>query len=174
MKNLIAWFADNHVAANLLMILIVVGGVVSLPLLRTEVFPVVTPNEISVNVSYLGAGPTEVEQNITIPVEDALRGVANIKKMTSRSGRGSSRITLQVERQANIQTVVDEVQSRIDGIRSFPRDIEPPRIRHNVQNDDIIDIIISGVTDQKTLATVARRVRSELLALPAVNLIDAR
>ena len=49
MKNLIAWFADNHVAANLLMILIVVGGVVSLPLLRTEVFPVVTPNEISVN-----------------------------------------------------------------------------------------------------------------------------
>ena len=174
MKNLIAWFADNHVAANLLMILIVVGGVVSLPLLRTEVFPVVTPNEISVNVSYLGAGPTEVEENITIPVEDALRGVANIKKMTSRSGRGSSRITLQVERQANIQTVVDEVQSRIDGIRSFPRDIEPPRVRHNVQNDDIIDIIISGVTDQKTLATVARRVRSELLALPAVNLIDAR
>jgi len=174
MKNLIAWFADNHVAANLLMILIVVGGVVSLPILRTEVFPVVTPNEISVNVSYLGAGPTEVEENITIPVEDALRGVANIKKMTSRSGRGSSRITLQVERQANIQTVVDEVQSRIDGIRSFPRDIEPPRVRHNVQNDDIIDIIISGATDQKTLATVARRVRSELLALPAVNLIDAR
>ena len=174
MKNLIAWFADNHVAANLLMVLIVVGGVVSLPLLRTEVFPVVTPNEVSVSVSYLGAGPSEVEENITIPVEDALKGVAGIKKMSSRSRRGSSSVTLQVERSANIQIVVDEVQSRIDGIRSFPRDIEPPRVRHNIQNDDIIDIIVSGNADQKTLAGVARRVRSDLLALPEVNLIEVR
>ncbi len=174
MKNLIAWFAENHVAANLLMILIVVGGVVSLPLLRTEVFPVITPNEISVRVSYLGAGPNEVEENITIPIEDALQGVANIKKMSSRSFRGSSRVTLQIDRGASVQIVIDEVQSRIDGIRSFPRDIEPPRVQHNIQNDDIIDIIVSGDTDQKTLAGVARRVRSDLLGLPEVNLIEVR
>ncbi len=174
MRNLIAWFADNHVAANLLMILIIIGGAVSLPLLRTEVFPFNTPNEISVTVSYLGAGPNEVEQNITIPIEDALKGVANIKKMISRSRRGSSQVSLQLDRGANIQIVMDEVQSRIDGIRSFPRDIEPPRVRHDIQNDDIIDIIVSGNTDQKTLAGVARRVQQDLLALPDVNLIEIR
>jgi len=174
MRNLIAWFADNHVAANLLMILIIVGGVVSLPLLRTEVFPVVSTDEIIVSVSYLGAGPAEVETNITIPIEEALKGVANIKKMSSRSGRGSSRVTLQLDHGANIQIVMDEVQSRIDGIRAFPRDIEPPRVRHNIQNDDIIDVIVSGNTDQKTLANVARRVKSDLLALPDVTLIDIR
>ncbi len=174
MKNLIAWFADNHVAANLLMLLIIIGGVVSLPLLRTEVFPVITPNEITVSVSYLGAGPAETEANITIPIEDALQGVPNIQKMSSRSGRGSSRVTLQLDRGANIQIVMDEVQSRIDSIRSFPTNIEPPRVTHNIQNDDIIDVIVSGNTDQKTLAGVARRVRDDLLALPDVNLIDGR
>ncbi len=174
MKSLIAWFAGNHVATNLLMILIIIGGIVSLPLLRTEVFPVVTPNEVMVSVSYLGAGPNEVEQNITIPIEEALKGVADVKKMSSRSGRGSSRVTLQLNHSANIQTVVNEVQSRIDGIRSFPRDIEPPKVRQEIQNDDIIDIIISGNTDQKTLAGVARQVRSDLLALPEVTLIDAQ
>ena len=97
MRNLIAWFADNHVAANLLMVLIIVGGVVSLPLLRTEVFPVVTSDEIIVSVSYLGAGPAEVEENITIPIEETLKGVPNIRKMSSRSSRGSSRVTLQLE-----------------------------------------------------------------------------
>ena len=174
MKNLIAWFADNHVAANLLMMLIIIGGIVSVPLLRTEVFPVITPNEITVSVSYLGAGPNEVEDNITIPIEEALKGVANIKKTSSRSRRGTSRVTLQLDRGANVQIVMDEIQSRIDGIRSFPRDIEPPRVRHDIQNDDIIDIIVSGDTDQKTLAAVARRVRSDLLSLPDVTLIDVR
>ncbi len=174
MKNLIAWFADNHVAANLLMLLIIVGGAVSLPMLRTEVFPMVNADEINVSVSYLGAGPAEVEENITIPIEDALRGVSNIKKMSSRSGRGSSRVTLQLDHSANLQIVMDEVQARIDGIRSFPRDIEPPRVTHNIQNDDIIDVIVSGNTDQKTLAGVARRVRSDLLSLPDVNLIEVR
>lgn len=174
MRNLIAWFADNHVAANLLMVLIIIGGAVSLPLLRTEVFPVVSADEIVVSVSYLGAGPAEVEANITIPIEETLKGVANIRKMSSRSRRGSSSVTLQLEHGANIQIVMDEVQSRIDGIRSFPRDIEPPRVRHNIQNDDIIDVIISGDTDQKTLATVARRVKADLLALPDVTLIDIR
>ena len=95
MRNLIAWFAENHVAANLLMVLIIVGGVVSLPLLRTEVFPVVASDEITVNVSYLGAGPKEVEDNITIPIEDTLRGVANIRRMSSRSSRDTSAVTLQ-------------------------------------------------------------------------------
>lgn len=174
MKNLIAWFAENHVAANLLMILIIIGGIVSMPLLRTEVFPVVSSDEIIVSVSYLGAGPAEVEENITIPIEETLKGVPNIRKMSSRSSRGSSRVTLQLEHGANIQIVMDEVQSRIDGIRAFPRDIEPPRVTHNIQNDDIIDVIVSGNTDQKTLADVARRVRADLLALPDVTLIDIR
>ncbi|MDG1438787.1 MAG: efflux RND transporter permease subunit, partial [Emcibacteraceae bacterium] len=174
MRNLIAWFAENHVAANLLMVLIIVGGVVSMPLLRTEVFPVVSADEIVVSVSYLGAGPAEVEENITIPIEETLKGVANIKKMSSRSSRGSSRVTLQLNHGVNIQIVMDEIQSRIDGIRAFPRDIEPPRVRHNITNDDIIDVIVSGDTDQKTLANVARRVKADLLALPDVTLIDIR
>jgi len=174
MKNLIAWFAENTVAANLLMVLIIVGGIVSLSQIRTEVFPVVSSDEITVSVSYLGAGSSEVEANITIPIEEALKGVANIRKMSSRSSRGTSRVTLQLDHGANIQTVMDEVQSRIDGIRAFPRDIEPPRVRQNIQNDDIIDIIISGNTDQKTLAVVARRVKSDLLALPDITLIDVR
>ncbi|MDA0708182.1 MAG: efflux RND transporter permease subunit, partial [Proteobacteria bacterium] len=172
MKSLIGWFAGNHVAANLLMILIIIGGIVSLPLLRTEVFPVVTPNEINVNVSYLGAGPKEVEDNITIPVEEALKGIPGVKKTTSRSGRGSSRVTLQLDRSANIQTTLDEVQSRIDGIRSFPRDIEPPRIQQNIQNDDIIDIVVSGNTDQATLGVVAKKVQRDLLSLPEVSLVE--
>ena len=101
MKSLIAWFADNHVAANLLMILIIVAGVISLPLLRTEVFPATTPNTIKVSVTYLGAGPNEVESNITIPIEEALRGVANITKTSSKSRRGTSEVTLQLARSAN-------------------------------------------------------------------------
>ena len=172
MRGLIAWFADNHVAANLLMILIVVGGIVSLPMLRTEVFPVVAPNEIRVSVSYLGAGPKEVEDNITIPIEEAIKGVPGVRKTMSRSRRGSSSVTLQLERGANVQIAMDDVQSRIDSIRSFPREIEPPRVTHNIQNDDIIDIVVSGETDQRTLGEVAKRVQADLLSLPEVTLVE--
>lgn len=172
MKSLIAWFAENDVAANLLMVLIIVAGIVSLPMLRTEVFPATPSNEITVIVSYLGAGPGEVEENITIPIEQAVRGVANVKKIHSRSWHGRSRVTLQLDSHADMQIVMDDVQSRVDSITSFPIDIEPPRVTHNVDYDDIIDVIVAGNADQATLGNVAKDVRADLLALPEVSLVN--
>ncbi|MFT7128054.1 MAG: multidrug efflux pump subunit AcrB [Gammaproteobacteria bacterium] len=172
MKFLIGWFAGNHVAANLLMALIILAGSVSLPQLTMEVFPVVETNEIVISISYPGAGPHEVEENVTIPIEEALEGVTHIKQMSSRSRRGRSEVTLKLDRSANVQVVMDETQSRVDGILSFPENIEPVRIRQNIKNDDIIDIVVSGDADQKTLALVAKKVKSDLFSLPEISLID--
>lgn len=169
---MIRWFIENKVAANLLMVGILVAGFMHLKELRTEVYPSLIPQMISVSVSYPGAGPRAVESNILIPIEDALEGLDRIEERRSSARRGGGDVRLELEPGADIHAVLNEVQSRIDGIRSFPEEIERPVVRELINHDNVIDVAIYGATDEKTLVRIAQGARRDLIRESEVNLVE--
>ena len=96
-KGLIAWFARNPVAANLLMIFILIGGILTAFTIRKQMFPQFESNWISVSAVYPGAAPQEVEEGITIKVEENLEGIEGIKRLITYSNRGSSQAWIEIE-----------------------------------------------------------------------------
>jgi len=116
----IEWFARNPVAANLLMLIILVGGGITVFSIRQEVFPEFSTDTITVTVPYLGAAPEEVEEGVCIRIEEQIQGINGIKKITSKSSEGSGAVTIELLEGADIRTVLDEVKARVDAIETFP------------------------------------------------------
>ena len=127
-KGLIAWFASNHVAANLLMWLIIAFGVVSASSIRKQTTPDFELNTVTVNVPYLGAAPQEVEEGVVIKIEEAIQDIDGIVEIRSvaREGRGS--VTAEVSSEADINEILGEIKMRVDAISTFPGLTEKPVI----------------------------------------------
>ena len=92
MKSAIAWFANNHIAANLLLVLIVLSGLVAIPNMPQKSFPDIDVPIINVTVAYLGAAPEEVEQGVCIRIEEELEGIDGIEKISSGAYEGACRV----------------------------------------------------------------------------------
>ena len=120
MKGAVNWFARNAVAANLLMVLIVAGGLFTAFTVKREVMPEFSLDMITVQVPYRGAAPEEVEEGVCIRVEEAIQGLDGIKEVTSTANEGSGLITIELEAGADVRKVLDDVKSRVDAIETFP------------------------------------------------------
>ena len=118
MNGLIRWFAGNHVAANLLMVVIIVAGFFSAMSIKQEVFPEVEMDIISVQVPYLGATPSEVEEAICVRVEEQVQGVDGIKKITSAAVEGIGTVTIELQRGLDKRKALDEIKSEIENLTS--------------------------------------------------------
>ena len=105
MKGLVAWFAQNGVVANLVMVVIVVVGLMTIPTLKKEVFPEFSIGMISVSVSYRGAAPEEVEEAVCVRVEEAVQGLDGIKKISSTASEGIGTVILEVETGYNLSLI---------------------------------------------------------------------
>ena len=126
MNRLIQWFIENKVAANLLMVLIFVGCAFSFGHLNKEVFPVVARNMIQVEMSYPGAGPAEVEQQVAIRIEEAVADLEGIYAISSKSRQGWGQVYIEVTQGYDPQQILNDVKTRIDAINTFPSDVERP------------------------------------------------
>ena len=169
---MIAWFARNSVAANLLMVFIVVSGLIGLFNVRAETFPEFSLDMVSIEVPYLGAAPEEVEQAVCIRIEEAIQGIDGIKQITSTASEGMGTVQVEVEIGSDTRTVLDDIKNRVDAIDTFPEETEKPIIRELLSRRQVIDIAVSGQTDELTLKTVAERIRSELAALPEISQVE--
>ena len=127
-KGIIAWFASNHVAANLLMCLIIVAGLLSASTIRKQMQPDFELNNVQVQVQYLGAAPQEVEEGVVIKVEEAIQDVDGIVKLMSRASEGVGTVTAEVSRDADLNEVLSEIKTRVDAISTFPALTEKPVI----------------------------------------------
>ena len=172
MNRSIAWFANNPVAANLLMLFILVGGAVTLLSLRQEVFPEFSTDTITVTVPYLGAAPEEVEEGVCIRIEEQIQGINGIKKITSKSSEGSGSLTIELLEGADVRNVLDEVKARIDAIETFPEEIESPVIQEVLIRQQVINIAISGPADERTLKELGETIRDEISALPGITQVE--
>ncbi|MBN1239641.1 MAG: efflux RND transporter permease subunit, partial [Gammaproteobacteria bacterium] len=169
MRNIIAWFVDNPVAANLLMAVLVVGGLISLGNLRQEEFPEVDLEVVTVSVPYLGATPEEAEQGVCIRIEEALEGTENVFKMTSTASEGSCSVQLELESGADTIQALNDIKSKVDGINTFPAETERPIVSQVTSTSVVLDIVISGDTDERTLKTLAEEMREDLAAIDGIS-----
>ncbi|MCE2540235.1 MAG: efflux RND transporter permease subunit [Acidobacteria bacterium] len=168
----IAWFARNPVAANLMMVFIMVSGLIATGTVKEEVFPEVELDRISIQVSYLGAAPEEVEEGVVIRIEEAIQGVDGIKEIQSTASEGNASVMVELELGADARRVVDEVKNQVDAITTFPIETEKPIIREMTARNQVTDISISGDTDIFALKALAERVRDELTAMPEITQVD--
>ena len=169
MKNIIRWFILNTVAANLLMVFIIIAGIFTLSRLRMEVFPDITIPIINVSVVYPGASPEDIEESICVKVEEQVQGVNGLKRITSSSNEGYGSINIEVENGYDIDEVKDEVKSQVDAITSFPDDAEKPTIRSFDGQPEVITIAVHGHVDEASLLNIAEKVRDEVSELPNIT-----
>ncbi|MBA6231924.1 MULTISPECIES: efflux RND transporter permease subunit [unclassified Colwellia] len=173
MHGLIAWFARNDVAANLLMLVIVIAGLYSLSnKIPIDLFPEFEINTVQVSAVLPGASPQEVEEGLTIKIEEAIQDIPGIREMTSRSNEGSSSVTVEVEDGFDVRELLDEMKSRVDAINNFPVEAERPLVTMPQRKRDAIGVVMYGDYDSLTLRRLAEDVRDELAALPEVSQVS--
>ena len=169
MRSIIQWFVDNPVAANLLMTVLVVGGLISLSNTRQEEFPAVDLEIVTVTVPFLGATPEEVEEGVCIRIEEALEGTEDVFRMTSTSSEGSCSVVIELESGSDTIRALNDVKSKVDSINTFPAQTERPIVSQVAVTSQVADIVISGQTDERTLKTLAQEMREEIAAIEGIS-----
>ena len=172
MHALSAWFTKNPVAANLLMLLVLLGGFFTLQTMRIEGFPALPPQSVTVTTIYPGADADQVDRGIARKIEKALEGMPGIKRISSLSEEGFSTVTIQKVSGFDIDRFQNEINSRVDSIFSFPQSAERPIITRDELNIEALLVQIYGDTDTATLQKIARQVREDLLADPKIEKIE--
>ena len=172
MNGTIDWFARNTVAANLLMLFIIIGGFIATFNIRTELQPEVSLDRINIEVPYLGAAPSEVEQAVCVRVEEAIQGVDGVKQVTSTAAEGIGSILVELELNADLRRVLDDIKGRVDAIDTFPEETEKPIIREMTNRKRVMDLVVSGLADEFLLKAMAERVRDELSAIPEISQVE--
>ncbi len=172
MRSAVKWMATNHVAANLLMLAFIVGGLIMAPSIKQEVFPEVTLDRVSVTVAYPGAGPEEVEEGIILKIEESLTGVDGIKQLKSSAREGGGSVVAEIYAKEDIDQVLQDIKSEVDRITTFPEEAEKPVISKGSTRRDVISVVLYGAVDERTLREQAESVRDDLLELPNVTQVE--
>lgn len=171
-KGLIAYFANNPVAANLMMVFIVIMGVISYLTIARQMFPNIEINHINIYADYPGASPQEIEENIMIKIEEQLKDITEIKRGIYRSFRNSGRVWLEIDPDEDLADVLDKVKLRVDSIATFPAGMEPVTISQREFEQSVIQLSLVGNYPLTELKPVARQVRDELLQRANISLVN--
>lgn len=173
-KGPLAWMAKNSVAANVLMVVLLLGGLVMLfgGQILQEVFPEVELDVITVSVAYPSANPEEVEQGVLLSIEEAVRGLEGIKEVRSTAVEGAGVVMAELLLGTNPDRALSDVKSAVDRITSFPVDAERPVVSLATNRSQVISLVLYGDVDEATLRRLAERARDDLLADPRITQVE--
>jgi multidrug efflux pump subunit AcrB len=171
-RSLLAWFAANPVAANFLMILILLGGWYSLQNMTKEAYPRFAPPQFEITAEYPGAGPIEVQEGVCIPIEEAVHDLPGIKKLDSFSTEGLCEINVDVEQGYSIKELSGSIRARTQSIKTLPKAVEKININDYGWEYPAISVVLYGNADPLTLRHLAEKVRDDLGALPGVRISE--
>ena len=167
---MIAWFARNHVAANLLMVSLLILGLTSLfTRIPLEVFPTLEAEQINVVINLRGATPEDAEQGVAILVEEAVQDLEGIKEITSRSAEGTVSVGLEIDSGYDARELLADIKSRVDAINNLPVDAEKPVISLATRRREVITVAVSGDLSEQEVRTLAEQVRDDLLRIPGIT-----
>ncbi len=172
MNGIVAWFASNRVAANLIMVLIVVAGLLSIPQTRKELIPNISLDRINIQIQYAGASPLEVEQSLCVPVEEKIFDLEGVRKINTLAQEGVCSITVELEAGYVAAQIKDKIESRVNAIDSLPSDSEKPIIKEIAIRSSVISVVVSADVDEHSLKHLAEQVRDDLTALKSVTQVD--
>ena len=171
-KGSIAWMVYNQVTPNLLMLVLLVGGLISAIKIKKEVFPEFELDLIRVRVPYPGASPEEVEQGIVLAIEEAVRGIDGVKKITAVCSEGSGTVNIELDEGSNRQKIYQDVQQGVDRIRTFPEEAEKPNVSLADRSREVLSLQIYGPVSDLALRELAEQVRERLLHSDGITQIE--
>jgi multidrug efflux pump subunit AcrB len=165
----IDWFARNSVAANLLMMILLVGGLVTAMNIKKESQPRIETNYVTVVMPFLGASPEDVEEGILVKIEEAIQDIEGIKEIQSTARRGSGTVRAEILSEYDIAEVMDEIKGRVDAIPTFPDNTEKPVVSRTRFQQRVLILTVYGDVPERTLKEFAKQTRNEIVALPGVS-----
>jgi multidrug efflux pump subunit AcrB len=168
----LAFMANNSVAANLLMMVLLIGGLFAVFQMKQEVFPEFDLDLITVAVPYPGASPTDVEQGIVLAVEEAVRGIDGVKEITSTSAEGAGVVMIELLLDADPDRALSDIKSAVDRILTFPEEAERPVVSLAAHRREVVSLLISGDQELTTLHALAEQAREEILHHPNVTQVE--
>ncbi len=163
-NDIIGLFAKHPVAANLTMVIMLLAGALSLSLLNTQFFPSFEVEVVTVRVVWTGATSEDVELSLTIPLEQSLRTVDGLDKMTSTSSQSSTTIVLEFPEGTDMGEATSRVEEVVNSIRNLPVDAEKPQVSHVIAYEPIAKLLIYGPSEMRELRWLTRKFERELLA----------
>jgi len=169
---IIVWFAKNAVAANLLMFILLLGGLYSVITIKKESQPPIDTNLITVSMPFLGSSPEDVEEGILIKIEEAVQDIEGIHEIISTGRRGSGTVQIEVSSGYDVPEVMTEVKTRVDAISTFPENTEKPIVSRNRFQQQINLVSVYGDVDERTLKEYVKQVRNEIVSLPGITRAD--
>ncbi len=164
--------AGNSVAANLLMVVFLVGGLILGLNIKQEVFPEFTIDAVRVSVAYPGASPEEVEEGIILAVEEAVQGLDDIKEVRSTARESSAQVTVEMVEGGDLQQLARGVKNEVDRITSFPEDAEEPQVNVVSRQRDVITLALFGEQSRQVLRETADSIRDQFQQQPKITQVD--
>jgi len=168
----IAWMIRNAVTPNLVMIVLLIGGLIMATRIKQEIFPEFDTDMVTVMVPYPGASPEEVEKGIILSIEEAVRGLEGVKEISSTAAEGAGTVRAELLTGADHQRAYQDIKQEIDRITTFPEDAEEPQVMLDMHRRSVLDVVIYGDVDERVLRELAERVRDRLLQDPQITQID--
>lgn len=168
-KGIINWFALNPVAANLLMVIIMVVGLASAFTIQRAIFPTFDIEIIAVNMAYPGAAPEEVEKGIVEKIEEAINDVDGIKRVTSTAYESNAQLIIEPLEGSDLSKLLSDVKNRIDGVQQFPEESEKAIVMQPELLFPALSVQISGELDERSMKSLADEIRRDLLTFPEVS-----
>ena len=172
MVRIIAWFTNNHVAANLLMLFLLVAGVFAVQTIKIETFPEFSLDMISISMEYPGASPSEVEEAVVRRIEEVVAGLAGIKRIDSTARESFGSVTIEVLAGWNKENLLNDVKSEVDRIRTFPKEAEKPVVRLMTRKNQVINLALYGDAPEATIKYLAEKIKDDLTNKPGITLVD--
>ena len=169
---MIRWMAEHQVAANLLMIIILFAGAFGVKNIKQEVFPEMDLDLIIVAVPYPGATPDEVEESIILPIEDTISGITGIKKINATASENMGYIRIELQNDADKESVFDDVKSAVERMTTLPEEAETPQIQQPRIRREVLNLTLYGEAPARSLIEQAQVVRSTLLTHPDITQVD--
>lgn len=170
----VRWFVHNPIAANLLMIFLLVGGVFGIPALDKQFFPEFEFNTVSVTVPYPGAGPGEVEEQICVRIEEAVHDLTGVQEIRSSARQGMGTVLIEAETGYDMQRLTAEVKNRVDAINTFPVDAERPVVTELAYRHHMAVVSLAGNIGERELKALGERLRDDLAAQPHVSVVELK
>jgi len=171
MHSAIAWFTRNPVAANLLMFILLVGGIGAWLTIPQEEFPNIDVKTVTVTVPYLGAAPEEAELGVCLRIEEALEGIEGIEEIEARATEGTCTVAAKLIENTDDTVALNEIKSRVDGITTLPRETERPIVTKITISSGALQLAVSGRTDERTLKELGKTVRDEIAAMDGISTV---
>ncbi|MEZ9208926.1 efflux RND transporter permease subunit [Vibrio splendidus] len=166
------WFINNPVAANLLMMAIVISGVLAFGQLRVESFPQIAPSSISISVTYPGGTAQQIDESVTQRIEESISGIAGIKQITSQSSAGISQVMVRKTSRTDLDKLLDDIRNQVNAINGFPVQADRPQVVRNEFTNLAAFVVVSGPRTDDELQPIAKQLEQALKKNPRISKVS--